>query len=183
MKYLFTLFISSFFLNSNSQTVTDSIFLKNGDVYSGKLIEETQFYYLFLVQGSNSNSKVFKNEIKSISLISDKEYKIGKNVYVPFEVTNEDVQITKDVTKDNQLENLIRMRKQLNSGSRHFKTAGNFGITAGIFMVGGSILSIVGLVTDNPNLSYVGAGVGGLGLVLTIPAFVFIKKGGKVLVK
>jgi hypothetical protein len=35
--------------------------------------------------------------------------------------------------------------------------------------------------TGKPVLSYIGAGVGGLGLVLSIPAFAKIHKAGKIL--
>lgn len=79
--------------------------------------------------------------------------------------------------------NVRKMREQMKSASWHLNAAGGFGISSGVFILSGTALAVIGAATGKPVVSYIGAGVGGLGLVLSIPAFANLKRAGKALRK
>ena len=62
----------------------------------------------------------------------------------------------------------------------YLRTAGTQGIIAGSVIIGSSALLAIGYFTGNNNISALGGVTIGTGFVLTIPAFVFLSRSGKV---
>jgi hypothetical protein len=176
MKHTFTILFFLFALNSYSQDTIpkmDTLFLKSGDFYTGKLYSEEEMVYNFIIGGrTGSITEVPKGKVLRVSRNIENEIKT--KIYENYKIEKES-----DITKENLLVNVQLMRLQMNDASSSLKTAGSFGIASGIFILSGSIISIVGATTGKPVLSYLGAGVGGLGVVLSIPAFSNLISAGK----
>jgi hypothetical protein len=155
----------------------DTLFLKSGDFYTGNLFSEDQMDYNFIIGGRTGNiTEVPKRKVLRVS--RNVENVIEAKIYENYKIEKES-----DITKENLLVNVQLMRLQMNDASRSLERAGSWGVASGIFILAGSVISIVGATTGKPVASYFGAGVGGLGMVLSIPAFSNLISAGKAMKK
>jgi len=177
MKYLlsFTLCLFSFIgFAQKSNANTDTIYLKNGNSYNGVFVIEDVRTYQFLVS----------NEKKVSFFAKDSVLKISKGV----SSINSSNVLAKEtpidsLTNENLLIEFKKLKIKTEDSGWHLKIAGGLGVTSCVFVIGGGAMVLAGVLTGKPVLTYIGAGVGGLGFVFTIPTFVNIHKAGAVLTK
>jgi len=175
MKYLFSFALCLFsFIGfaQKSNVNTDTLYLKNGKSYNGVFVIEDVSTYQFLIS----------NEKKVSFFAKDSVLKISKGVSA---INSSNVLLKETPIDSLTNENLLKEFKKLNiktdNSGYHLQSAGAWGIGSGILMLGGTAMALAGVLTGKPIISYTGAGIAGLGLVFTIPAFANIGKAGKYL--
>ncbi len=173
--------------SSNTQTVSnDTMYLKDGTMYVGKFLGDVYKNYEFTPLGSKKIVTIPKESVLSITNHS-KQWTTTVD-----DVTSTDWK-TKAVKEDNyshvtrfdtlSFESLRfevkKMKIQSMVAGQDLQKAGKCGIAGGVLSLGGTILSVVGAVTGRPALAYVGAGVGGTGMILNFVAFGKLIKAGR----
>ena len=179
MKQLIILVICILSLPSfaqDNELNKDTIFLKTGETHIGKLVIEEIYNYQFLIYGSKKASVFPKETVTRIST---------GNKSLTVDVKGNFTSILKkdSVTNENLLTEFKKLQLKTQESGWHLKTAGGLGIASGLLIIGGGAMALAGALTGKPVISYIGSGIGGLGLVLTIPAFINIHKAGTVLSK
>jgi hypothetical protein len=185
MKYYALLLICFVTSLAYSQTVSnDTMYLKDGTMYVGKFLGDVYKNYEFTPIGSKKIVTIPKESVLSIT-----------NHSKQWTTTVDDATDlkTKAIEEDNYLRvtrfdtlsfaslrlEVKKMKIQSMVAGQDLQTAGKCGIAGGVLSLGGTILSVVGAVTGEPALTYVGAGVGGTGMILNFVAFGKLIKAGR----
>jgi hypothetical protein len=175
MKHLLSITIcciSFFGIAQTSEKYTDTLFLSNGEIVSGIFLNEDITTYQFIIANTKKVISYKKGEVLRIARAGEIEILNNQTVLkkaVPDTITHE--LLVKEFKK-------LKYRSELSSW--HLEQAGNWGIASAVFGIGGGIMALAGGLTGKPVVAYVGAGVGAFGFLYTIPAFVNLKKAGRV---
>lgn len=191
---LFTILIAISFLGVSQNSNVDTIYMRDGKVYYGKFVQEAITDYKVILSGEKTVTSFFKYDVRKIVYGTGKVYWDADKVYSPNEQIeqknlSDSISVGKNeiVVKEYVVnnENLLERFKELNNRTQqsgiYLQKAGKWGISASVLFLSGTAMALAGAFTGTAELSYVGAGIGGIGLIITIPSFVNVKKAGVVL--
>lgn len=182
MKY-YTLLLICFVTSlaySQKGNGNDTLFLKDNTSYIGDINKEDFKQYQFIVSGTDKIVYILKSDIVRVgqkfeTLRKEKE---STNFYT-INGVNYSTNRFDTLSLDGLRSEVKQIKLQTIVTSEYVKKAGQFGIAGGVLSLGGTILSVVGAVTGEPALTYVGAGLAGTGLILNFVAFGNLIKAGK----
>ena len=165
MKKILLLSLIAFAVSlAHSQT---TIVLKDYSKYEGAIVDSTNTSIYILPKGKKSSFSIAKDEILMIENTDSFEIRQQQRANAAYYAG-----------KFGSIDTSSKTKITLNLPSQYFKSAGRFGIASISLVVAGGILATVGGLKGVLPLAYAGAGLSGAGVVLLIPAFAKIHRGG-----